>query len=71
MKSRRLLAVLQREPLAYEVVRQNGSHRRLKSPRYPPLTYAFHDNATLPGGLVRKILTEDVGLANAEARWLL
>jgi len=52
-------------------VRQVGSHRRLQSPDYPPLSFAFHDKATLPGGLVRKILTRDVGLADEEARELL
>jgi hypothetical protein len=36
--------------------------------RYPPLTFAFHDNATIPAGLVRKILVRDVGLAEDEAR---
>jgi predicted RNA binding protein YcfA (HicA-like mRNA interferase family) len=71
MKARRLLALLQREPLGYRVVRQSGSHRRLESPRYPPLTFAFHDGATVPGGLVRKVLTRDVGLADEEARKLL
>lgn len=71
MKARRLLALLQREPLGYRVVRQSGSHRRLESPNHPPLTFAFHDGATLPGGLVRKILTKDVGLADEQARKLL
>jgi predicted RNA binding protein YcfA (HicA-like mRNA interferase family) len=71
MKARRLLALLQREPLGYRVVRQSGSHRRLESPRYPSLTFAFHDGATVPGGLVRKVLTRDVGLADEEARKLL
>jgi predicted RNA binding protein YcfA (HicA-like mRNA interferase family) len=71
MKARRLLAVLQREPLGYRVVRQAGSHRRLEAPERPPLTFAFHDGTTVPGGLVRKILTKDVGLADDEARGLL
>jgi hypothetical protein len=38
---------------------------------YPPLTFAFHDKATVPSGLVRKILTKDVGLADDEPRKLL
>jgi hypothetical protein len=37
----------------------------------PPLTFAFHDNATIPSGLVRKILVRDIGLAEDEARKLL
>jgi predicted RNA binding protein YcfA (HicA-like mRNA interferase family) len=69
--ARQLLAILTRTPLNYSVVRQSGSHRRLESPDYPPLTFSFHDNATIPAGLVRKILTKDVGLAEQEARKLL
>lgn len=71
MKARRLLAVLERQPLGYEVVRQSGSHRRMQSSDHPPLTFAFHDGATIPAGLVRKILVRDVGLDEEEARKLL
>ncbi|HWW67497.1 MAG TPA: type II toxin-antitoxin system HicA family toxin [Solirubrobacterales bacterium] len=71
IKARRLLAILERKPLGYRVVRQAGSHRRMESPQHPPLTFAFHDTATVPSGLVRKILTRDVGLAEQEARKLL
>lgn len=71
VKARRLLAVLERQPLGYEVVRQSGSHRRMQSPDHPPLTFAFHDGATIPAGLVRKILIKDVGLDEEEARKLL
>jgi predicted RNA binding protein YcfA (HicA-like mRNA interferase family) len=68
LKARQMLAILQREPLAYEVVRQNGSHRRLESRNgYPPLGFSFHDRATIPPGLVRKILVQDVGLTEDEA----
>lgn len=71
IKAKRLLAVLEKEPLNYEVARQSGSHRRMRSPGHPPLTFAFHDGATIPGGLVRKILVRDVGLDEEEARKLL
>ncbi len=71
MKAKRLLAVLERKPLGYRVARQSGSHRRMESPDYPTLTFAFHDKATIPAGLVRKILVRDVGLAEDEARKLL
>jgi predicted RNA binding protein YcfA (HicA-like mRNA interferase family) len=71
VKAKRLLAVLERRPLSYRVVRQVGSHRRMESPHFPPLSFAFHDSATVPSGLVRKILTRDVGLAEQEARKLL
>jgi predicted RNA binding protein YcfA (HicA-like mRNA interferase family) len=63
--------MLEREPLGYRVVRQSGSHRRLEASGRPPLTFAFHDNATVPPGLVRKILVRDIGLADVEARKLL
>jgi predicted RNA binding protein YcfA (HicA-like mRNA interferase family) len=71
LKARALLAVLYREPLGYRVVRQSGSHRRLEAPGLPPLTLAFHDRATIAPGLVRKILVDDVGLTEADARRLL
>ena len=71
MRAKRLLATLERKPLGYRVARQAGSHRRLKAPGRPPLTFAFHDNATIPSGLVRKILVRDIGLAEDEARKLL
>jgi predicted RNA binding protein YcfA (HicA-like mRNA interferase family) len=48
MKAKRLLAVLERRPLSYRVVRQSGSHRRMEAPGRPPLTFAFHDKATIP-----------------------
>jgi predicted RNA binding protein YcfA (HicA-like mRNA interferase family) len=71
MKAKRLLAILERKPLSYRVVRQSGSHRRLEAEGRPPFTFAFHDKATIRPVLVRKILTEDVGLAEDEARKLL
>jgi predicted RNA binding protein YcfA (HicA-like mRNA interferase family) len=71
MKAKQLLAVLERKPLSYRTTRQSGSHRRMQSADYPPLTFAFHDKATIPSGLVRKILVRDVGLAEDEARKLL
>jgi hypothetical protein len=32
------------------------------------LTFAFHDKATVPGGLVRKILVDNVGIPFALGR---
>jgi predicted RNA binding protein YcfA (HicA-like mRNA interferase family) len=61
----------ERAPLSHRVVRQSGSHRRMESPSHPPVTFAFHDKATIPGGLVRMILVRDVGLDEEEARKLL
>lgn len=71
MKAKRLLAVLMREPLNYRVVRQTGSHRRLKAPGRAPFTFAFHDREDLSPGKVRDVLVHDVGLAESEALDLL
>ncbi|HEX3239196.1 MAG TPA: type II toxin-antitoxin system HicA family toxin [Solirubrobacterales bacterium] len=71
LNAKKLLAVLERAPLSYRVARQSGSHRRMESPHHPPLTFVFHDKATIPAGLVRKILIRDVGLAEDETRKLL
>ena len=71
MKAKRLLAILEREPLNYSVKRQSGLHRRMESEGRPSFTFAFHDKATIRPSLVRKILTKDIGLAEDEARKLL
>jgi predicted RNA binding protein YcfA (HicA-like mRNA interferase family) len=64
--------VLLREPLGYEVVTQNGSHRKLESRNgYPKVGFSFHDKATIPGGAVKKILVKDVGLDEDKARELI
>lgn len=72
LKPAQLLALLQREPLGYEIVRQRGSHRKLRSRNgHPDIGFSFHGPITLPGGLVRKILVGDVGLSEDEARRLI
>jgi len=71
MKAKRLLAVLERKPLSYRVTRRAGSHRRLRSPDYPSITFAFHDNQTVPPWTVSKILLGDVGLTEDDALELL
>jgi predicted RNA binding protein YcfA (HicA-like mRNA interferase family) len=71
LKARKLLGILAAKPLSYAVVRQAGSHRRLEAEGRPPLMFAFHDSATIPSGMVRKILVKDVGLSDDEARGLL
>lgn len=71
LKARQLLRVLRRKPLRYRVVRQKGSHRTLRSKTgYPDLVVAFHDRATVPGGMVRHILVNQVRLGETEARRL-
>jgi predicted RNA binding protein YcfA (HicA-like mRNA interferase family) len=72
LKAQKLLRILCREPLGYEIARQSGSHRKLESRNgYPDLWFAFHDGVTVPGGAVKKILVKDVGLDENEARNLL
>lgn len=67
----KLRRVLTRKPLQYRIVRQSGSHKTLDSEAgYPRLHLAFHDNAEIPGGMVKKILVNDVGLTEEEARSL-
>lgn len=68
MKSRDLLGVLNREPLAYRIDRQKGSHMRLVSDNgYPPLTFASHAGAELPATLGVMIAMKVV-VPEAEAR---
>jgi predicted RNA binding protein YcfA (HicA-like mRNA interferase family) len=72
LKARRFLSILQREPLSYEVVRQNGSHRKLESPNgYPAIGLSYHDRATVPPSVVRKYLVTLIGLSEEEALDLL
>jgi predicted RNA binding protein YcfA (HicA-like mRNA interferase family) len=66
IKAADLLRLLEKE-LGYEIVRQNGSHRRMESEEHPPLTFAFHLKQSLPPGVVKKVLVSDVGLSEAEA----
>jgi predicted RNA binding protein YcfA (HicA-like mRNA interferase family) len=62
-----LRRVLEGGALSYHVERTSGSHRTMKSADRPTLHLSFHDDATLPPGLVRKILVKDVGLTEEEA----
>jgi predicted RNA binding protein YcfA (HicA-like mRNA interferase family) len=72
LKAKKLLAILKREPLGYEIVRQSGSHRKMKSRNgYGVITFSWHDRATIPPGLVEKTLVDDVGLGRDEALQLL
>lgn len=66
LKARAMLAIL-RGRLGYEIERQSGSHRRLVAEGRPPLTFAFHDSASLSPGEVRDILVKQVGLDRDEA----
>ena len=71
MKARELLAILQRAPLGYTIVRQAGSHRTLAAEGRQPVTFSFHDGQTIGPSLVRRILCQQVGLTDAEIDALL
>ncbi|MDO8187175.1 type II toxin-antitoxin system HicA family toxin [Conexibacter sp. JD483] len=71
MKAKALLAILTRDPLGYRIVRQRGSHRRLRAPGRPPVQFAWHDRETLAPGEVRAVLTRYVGLDRRAALDLL
>ncbi|GAA2445254.1 MULTISPECIES: type II toxin-antitoxin system HicA family toxin [Streptomyces] len=65
LKAQAMLRVL--SGLGYMITRQKGSHRRLEADGMPPLTFAFHDGASLSPGEVRDILVKQVGLLEDEA----
>lgn len=71
MKAQEFERILARAPLEYTVARQTGSHRRLVAPNHPPLTFSYHKGATIPPGVVRKILVKDVGLTEEQALTIL
>lgn len=72
MKWPKFRRILEREPLNYRTERQTGSHAKMVSDSgYPTLRLAFHNRQELPGGLIRRILTRDVGLEPDKARDLL
>jgi predicted RNA binding protein YcfA (HicA-like mRNA interferase family) len=70
MKARELRRLLGRAPLGYyedPERKGRGSHVRLISDEHPPLLFAFHDGQSLSPGLVKKVLTKDVGLTEDQA----
>lgn len=72
LKARKLLAILKRKPLSYAVQRQKGSHRTMRSSAgYPDIHISGHEADTIGPDLVKKILCNDVGLNEADARKLL
>jgi predicted RNA binding protein YcfA (HicA-like mRNA interferase family) len=71
LKAKKLIRVLEAQPLGYRIVRQKGSHRKLEAPNHPPITFAFHDNQTIRPSTVKDILCNQVGLAEQDALALL
>jgi predicted RNA binding protein YcfA (HicA-like mRNA interferase family) len=71
LKAKKLLRVLQSQPLGYQVVRQNGSHRKMEALNHPAIVFSFHDSQTIRPSTVKDILCKQVGLAEQDARALL
>jgi predicted RNA binding protein YcfA (HicA-like mRNA interferase family) len=71
LKAKKLLRVLQAEPLGYRIVRQKGSHRKMEAPRHSTITFSFHDRQTIRPSTVKDILCNQVGLAEQDALALL
>ncbi|MDQ6761740.1 MAG: type II toxin-antitoxin system HicA family toxin [Bacteroidota bacterium] len=56
------------EKLGFSIIRINGSHHRLKHPDGRITTVPVHKNDSLPKGLLRKILREDIKLTIEELK---
>ena len=69
LKARQVLRLLAK--LGYRIERQAGSHRKLVAPNRPPIGFAFHDRDDVPPRALRHILSDRVGLTEAEIRDLL
>lgn len=68
LKGAKVLAILLRKPLEYEVVRREGSHRYLESPHgYPPVRFSGHEGDNWPRHYVRKLFVVEVGLTEQDA----
>ena len=68
MKTKELIKCLCRSPLCYKIVRQNESHRTLKSKNYPDISIGYHDSDEVSGRYVRDLLIKKVGLTESMAR---
>ena len=56
------------EKLGFTVIRINGSHHRMKHNDGRVTTIPVHKNITLPKGLLRKILREDIKMTIEEIK---
>ena len=59
------------EKLGFAVVRINGSHHRMKHPNGRVTTVPVHKNDSIPKGLLRKILREDIEMQVEDLKKLL
>ena len=72
LKAKKLYGILTRSPLSYGVAHRAGSHRKLVSENgYPTIEFAFHENETISGGVIKRILCDQIGLTEEEAMTLL
>jgi len=66
--AKELIKCLCRSPLCYKIVRQRGSHRTLKSKKYPDIRVGYHDSDEVSGRYIRDLLIKRVGLTESMAR---
>lgn len=71
LKAKKLIRVLEAQPLGYRIARQKGSHRKMEAPNHPTIIFAFHDSQTIRPSTVKDILCNQVGLAEQDALALL
>jgi hypothetical protein len=64
MRGRKLAKIVEKH---CEYLRSSGGHRRYRG-RHKEFTFAYHDGDDITGNMVRRVLIEDVGLTEAEAR---
>lgn len=65
MRGAKLARIVEKHCGAY--IRRSGSHRRYKG-RHKEFTFSYHDRAEVSGNNVRRVLIEDIGLTDDEAR---
>ena len=64
LKGKELIKIL--ESMGFEKVRQKGSHIRLKHPDGRVTTVPIHKGSSIPKGLLRKIIRQDLELTLEE-----
>ena len=69
LKGEELIEILKK--MGFRIVRQKGSHVRLKHPDGRVTTVPVHKGENIPKGLLRKIIREDLQMELKEfIRWL-
>jgi predicted RNA binding protein YcfA (HicA-like mRNA interferase family) len=70
LKAKKLLRVLQAEPLGYRIVRQKGSHRKMEAPSRPTVVFAFHDKQKMPSRYSENAMIVRVLYRQDEDTWV-